>query len=374
MSATIFNGRLFGMDYRVWLAMLVTCCSVMALFGYKRINDRNRAPCTDATITVDGKSMEGKAVCYAGRLAIFKIQGEGLVKVAWKFNDGSHANGGQIVSHKFIEEGNYKVAVLVNGDCSYEREITVKKVPVNGRTEKAFIEIFPEPAQPKEGSTVAFHAVANVPAHVYEWKLGSTGEVQHGAVATFTLNEAGAYSVRLMINNDPSTITTKVIEVFSLTAQPPELNDGAPMPGAAAPPPVLVDQGKFNPAQPTAQPGNRGNTTDTGGSKPPLQKPQPVEVDPDTFKGLLQDVLNENKEIQDLYEYLDYKGSTMVQVNGKQPLMALKDFCKNMKEKKKNKRKIETVSFKKDDKKSIQQIQVSVPESGGFWDKVNPFN
>ena len=48
-----------------------------------------------------------------------------------------------------------------------------------------------------------------------------------------------------------------------------------------------------------------------GGNKPDTVKqvlPKPTAIDASAFKDLLQQVVNEEKDIGDFYEYLDYKG------------------------------------------------------------------
>lgn len=376
MSADIFTRRIMGMDYRVWLAMLITCCSTIALFGYKHISNIKVTPCVAATITVDGKPMENRAVCYLGRLTMFKIQAEGITKVEWDFKDGTDEVKGQIVTHEFANEGDYKIIATINGHCLAAGIVTVKKPLRPGDGEKRIIRIFPEPTQPKVGSVVDFYVVSNVKADSYQWKLLGTDQIRQSDVARFQFNEPGNYTVQLIINNDPSTATTEAIEVFALTPEVPqgfENGVGTGVPGPVGPPPVLVDHGIPHSGG-TATIGGTDSKKDTGTSNPAAPKTKPVDVDPNTFMGELQEVIYGSKDIEDLYRYLDYKGSTMVKVNEETTLISLKEFCKKMKNEKRKRNKIETLGFKKDDKNSIQTLLVKVSKKEGLLDKLWPFN
>jgi PKD repeat protein len=382
MNATnFFTRRILGVDYRVWVAMLLVCFLSLGLYGYKQIRftSRNDQPCPTDTITVNGKMVEVVAGCYLSRFSVFGVQSEAAATVEWNFRDGTPVEKERIVSHRFIEEGTYRVTATINGRCESDVLVYVSDDPLfSGNPEKPVIEVFADPMHPTPGTIVKFYCVTDMPfVTSYEWKVLNTNEVQNDSVPSFTFKDGGNYTIQLVINGNPSTITTKVIEVNKVIPQaqgiPGDSGAGAGMPGNIGP---LVDL-----APPGGHPANTNTqpNSDQGTPKPPVDTskgvspPKAPEVDPNAFKDLLQNVVNqEGKEPEDLYEYLDYKASTMVEVNQSKSLIPLKDFCKSMREKKKKWRKIETLSFKKDDKKSIQIIQVKVPEKG-FWDKLNPF-
>jgi PKD repeat protein len=391
MNATnFFTRRILGMDYRVWGAMLLVCFLSLGLYGYKQIsfNIINDQPCQPHTITVNSKKVEVVASCYLNRYSLFEVQSEAAATVEWNFRDGTNVEKGQIVSHKFMQEGTHRVTATINGGCEFDVEVEVVSDPfLSGNQEKPVVEVFADPMRPTTGSTVNFYCVADMPLIAsYQWRVLNTNEVQKNAVPAFTFNGEGKYTIQLVINDDPSTITTKVIEVTTEMPQTKGTSanstSGAGMPGDIGPLGNLVTAGG-NPPNTNNNPLlNNGSANNSQGTiKPPADTskraslPKALEVDPTSFKDLLQNVVDDNgKELEDLYEYLDYKASTMVEVNENRSLIPLKDFCKNMRDKKKNKRKIETLSFKIDDKKSIQAIRVKVPKSGGFWDKLNPFN
>lgn len=377
-AAAIFTRRIMGMDYRVWLVMPAIWLVSLALLGYKYINNKSCAP---ASIYIDGKKEE-PAVRFINQRIKFEIQTEGAAKIVWDFKDGTDGEPdiyrtGPAVYHTFSKEGPYKVVVVVNGTCTYEQDIMVKSRDITNQG-RPKIGIFPYPEKPKYsvGDMITFESEEiNIRPMSYEWNVLETGDIQREALATFTFNNAGKYTVQLIINNDPSTVTTKRIEVVADTPLMPNTPDN----------PVSIDKGPDVGSLPQLVPqpeklpdikGTADSTKDTkgttNGAAPP--KPKPREVDPEAFKALLQSVVNEEgKELEDLYEFLDYKGSTMVEVNGdKNAAIQLKEFCKTMRDKKKNKRKIETLSFIKDNNNSVQRIQVKVPGKG-FWDWL-PFN
>ncbi|MEJ7736643.1 MAG: PKD domain-containing protein [Chitinophagaceae bacterium] len=389
MNATnFFTKRMLGMDYRVWGAMLLVCFLSLGLYGYKqiRVNTTNDRPCPPDTITVNGKRVEVVAICYLNRYSLFEVQSEAAATVEWNFRDGTKVKNGRIVSHKFTQEGTYRITATVNGRCEFEFGLEIVEDPLHsGNQEKPIVEIYADPMSPATGSTVNFYCLADMASIAsYEWKVLNTNEVQKDAVPAFTFNDAGTYTIQLVINNDPSTTTTRVIEVsteMTQTQRTANSDLGAGMPGNIGPLGNLINGGGNSSNNNDPQSNNGSANNNQGTIKPPVDSskiapmPKAPEVDPNAFKDLLQNVVDENgKELEDLYEYLDYKASTMVEVNENKPLIPLKDFCKNMKDKKKKKRKIQSLSFKIDDKKSIQAIQVKVPESGGFWDRLNPFN
>lgn len=378
-----FTRRVLRMDYRVWGAMLLVCLLSVGLYGYRQIrfSTKDDATCLADTIRVNGKTAEFVATCYLNRISPFEVPSEAAAIVEWDFKDGSKPEKGRVVSHKFTREGTYTVTAIVNGRCELKVDVEVVYNPfLSGDQAKPVIEIYADPMRPAAGSTVKFFCVTDFPSvSSYEWKILNTQEVKNDAVPSFTFQHEDQYSIQLTLNNDPSYVRTEVIKVTADVPQTQKTAENS-VAGMGAP-------SDIGPLGKLVPPGGNGSNThnDQGaGSNPngsikpdtPKLAPHKVpEVDPDAFKDLLQSVVDQNgKELDDLNEYLDYKASTMVEVNESGSLMPLKDFCKDMRNKKKNKRKIESLSFKIDDKKSIGTIRVKIPKSGGLWDRLNPFN
>lgn len=354
-TATIPTRRLTGLDYRVWLVMLFTWLVCLGLYGYKKLSNGTggtQACAENVGITVNTK--EGPvAVCYLDRIAIFQIKAPKGTKVEWNFDDGTAAYG-TIVQHTFAAEGDYTVTARLNGDCKYRQAITVKEAPVSTAEERT-VQIIPDSTAPKAGSTVRFYAVCDPPATTYEWTLMETKDVQHEAVASFVFSTAGKYTVQLVVNGDALHPKRRTIEVADLPP-PPAANYPFNANGGGNPvvPGQLLKPGEdpFN-----IQKGPANNPAN-GGTQPEPSKTEPAKkatgIDPETFKGFLQDVLNGSKELSELYPYLDYGETTLVQVNGKDE-MKIAAFCRE-----KQKKKIEALEFKRDDKNGIQKIKVKL--------------
>ena len=383
MNATnFFTRRILGMDYRVWITMLLVCFLSLGLYSYKQIrfNRLKNQPCSNDSITVNSKRVENVASCLLNRLTFFGIQSNSAATVEWDFGDGTDVQKGQAVSHKFIEEKTYSVTATVNGECKFKVDVeVVQDALLSIKQEKPSVQIVADPLHPKIGGIVKFYCVSDISfINSYEWKVIETKEVQLDSVPAFTFRDEKIYTIQLVLNDDPSTRTTRTIKAITEVPIGPETPNSVAGGGMSnigpliTPPVVPVNANP--PSNKGAANNNQGTSKpDTANAAAPPKAPQ---VDPDAFKDLLQNVVNqeEGKELEDLYKYLDYKAFTRVEVNENKSSIPLNDFCKNMRDKKKKKRKIESLSFQIDDKKSIQVIRVKVPQSGGFWDLLNPFN
>jgi len=363
------------MDYRVWASMALVCFFSLGLYGYNRIrlHYSRVAGCVPDTILVDNKRIDDIPLCDLNRLILFKLQ-KTAGTVIWDFGDGTGKIEGQLVQHTYTKMGRFPIVATVGGTCNYEGVIAVTN-PLDLLPPKTVVEIFADPANPKTGQTITFTSVPNIPARSYEWKVSGSDSVLRDSIATFKFDVAGTYTVQLIINNDIATRKLFPLKVGADTPPQPDLskngagtvtsNTGFPVP------PITSGDNPFN-GQNNQQQTKIPPDVKPGGNKPDTSKqipPKPTVVDANAFKDLLQQVVNEEKEIGDLYEYLDYKGSTMVKVNAEETLVPLREFCKKMQSLKKKKRKIESVSFKKDDKNSIGSIQVKIPDNEGFFSK-----
>ncbi|GAA4737533.1 PKD domain-containing protein [Flavisolibacter ginsenosidimutans] len=362
-TASITTRTITGLDYRVWLSILLTWLVCLGWYGYNKMKEWERMakPCADARIIVNGKDTEAIAVCYPDRIATFRLQGIGAARADWNFGDGTTVSKEAIAQHQYTAVGIYTVVATVNGGCEFRRAVTVT-TPLAKTPDKGIIEIIPDSIAPKAGNTVRFYAVCDIVPRSYEWKLIGTNEVRYDSTAAFQFLTAGKYTVQLVVNNNPAMAKTKTIDV----AEPPQaplvnspLSSGTggnpPVPGPLFPNDPS-NGGQKSPAQNTGA-SNGGGTT---GEPPKTEqaKPKATVIDPDGFKSLLQEVLEGNKEVSDLYPFLDYMGSTKVVVNGKDE-MKITDFVRE-----KRKKKIEALDFQKDDKNGIQKIKVKLKRGG----------
>jgi hypothetical protein len=76
-TASISIKKVIGLDYRVWITMLLTWLACLGLFGYKKIKQAQTIarPCAEARIIVNGTDTETIAVCYLNRIATLRLQG-----------------------------------------------------------------------------------------------------------------------------------------------------------------------------------------------------------------------------------------------------------------------------------------------------------
>lgn len=375
-----YGRRLLGLDYRVWLAMLTTCVLSLGLLGYKQIasNAVGKQTCASATIQVEGETAEGAIVCLPNRWIMFQIETDASATVEWNFGDGTPVAKGPIVSHKFTSESDYRIIVIVNKRCEYERKLTVKN-PVSLKLPKPEVQIFADSLKVTTGGRINFYCVPNLTGNSYQWKVVETNEVQNDSNATFVFHRPGNYTIQLTVNNDPSTIKTQKIVVTDLpqAAPVPTTNNANPNGVASSNPQTLTPL--FNANAPWnkndqntvgAKSATDANSTDS--SKKASSKPKVTGTDPETFKALLQKVISQNGNVEDLYEYLDLRGETKVHVSGKNDLMDLPMFCRVMQGKKNNT--IETLGFsRRKEDNSIQTIEVKIHERKSFFDKIMPF-
>jgi hypothetical protein len=353
IAAHLYTRRISGIDYRVWTVMLLTCLLCLAFYGYQQIqfNAANSQTCSSTGITIN--SEEGKAI-ELNRAYIFTIQTETNAKVEWEFGGVKGSDNKNVVQYKFTKEGMYKVLAKVNGRCKFEIEVIVRN-PVLLPPEKAFFDIFIDSTTLKAGNTANFSCVTNQRVNSYKWTCTGLKEVQYGEVAAFTFANAGTYWVHLIVNNDSLHMISKEIKVEPTPLQEPVFD--------------ISNPGKFDPnvdkllkpgenpfqnnnqSQKDPNPGTEEQKLPENQKEEPA-KPKPTEIASETLKDLLQQVLNEEKEIEELFEYLYYKESTVVQDGDER--MNIKEFCK-----KKKKKKIKSLELKKDEH-GIQKIIVKM--------------
>lgn len=374
-DTSFFTRRLLGMDYGIWIAMLLVCFFSIGLYGYKQsgFESPNDSACAVDTILVNGKTADVVVTCYLGRASSFEISSRNTDHIEWNFDDESKRENGQFVSHTFSEEKTYNVTATVNGKCNFSVEVEVIFDPfMSDEQEIPVIEIFAEPKQPVAGASVKFYCVADIPKITsYQWKIGTIDQVQTEASPETVFATAGTYSLEVTLNNNPlfrKRIDFKVIEQV-LSEQPaidaPGKETGKPLDIG---PLVTPGPNPFTPILKNEKPDGKVETkssTDTGSTT--ITKQRAPEIDENTFMVILQSVIDgTGKELEDLYKYLDYKETTMVKTDESTSVKPIKDFCIAMKKKPKGKRKIESVTFKKDPENMIMQLRVNIDNPGFF--------
>ncbi|RYZ30804.1 MAG: hypothetical protein EOO10_01490 [Chitinophagaceae bacterium] len=370
MTATnLYTRKLLGLDYRVWLSMLVMCFACLALVGYMQVKSSsvNAVPCAkEITITINGIEVKDNAVSYLDQLALFHVITEKGAQVEWDFGDGSDIVSGLRARHTFHEESVFPVQVTVNGHCTYVLDVTVRSEPTETIVEPEII-IIPDSTKVTMGGQLRFSCASNLREESYEWRLLGTSEVQTTQTAVFTFENVGVQTVELMLNKDPNKTKRIQIEVSPIVMPINNNPLGVGGSGNPAVPTDLLQPGE-NPFAQNGQAPGRPNPSQREGlppvAAPETQKPDSTEaiaIDPETFQTLMQAVLNGEKEVADLYPYLHYTESTLVQRRGDDEAVRLTIFCRqNMN------RRIQSLEFIRDDRNAVQRIRVAMRRRGPF--------
>jgi hypothetical protein len=367
MSTTrLYTGRINGLDYRVWLAMFVLCIICFAWVGYNqlKVKGASNKSFSSLKIAVDGK--ESSVLVYpVERLAIFQVLPATKSRIEWEFDDGSPKAYGRIIQHRFQKEGNYIVTAMIDGQHKITQEIVIKNVP-SLLTGTQLISIHGDSFKTIAGSQIRLTGVANFPVQSYTWRVLETNDMKEGETVFFSFPAEGKYQVQLIANNDITKTDTRKVEVVAIPSIPSTLPSGFPpqVPGMGPYPPPDGGGGNPKPPKPFEQPEQSQNKPSTQPPTVDVDANKRLDISEETFKELLQSVLNGKEEINRLYDYLDLDETTSVSVNGSEDLTKLKTFCQENK-----KQKIETLKFKHNDKKEISRLDVKL-KSRGFFKKI----
>ncbi|MBC7128445.1 MAG: PKD domain-containing protein [Thermoplasmatales archaeon] len=155
-----------------------------------------------------------------------------IVNYTWQFGDGSIAYG-EIVQHRYTDNGTYNVTLSIIDDDGGENNIT-KSIEVLNLPPVANFTY--EPLQPFSLTTITFNASSSydLDGYIvnYTWQFGD-GSFGYGIIAEHSYNSSGTYNVTLSITDDDGgeNNITKSIEVLNLppvanfTWQPPNPTD-----------------------------------------------------------------------------------------------------------------------------------------------------
>lgn len=360
-AASIPTQKFWGLDYRVWLSALGSWLLCLGVFGYRSLNQKSlgSAGCGTAAIGVDGKQ-GANLICDLNRLVLFQLQTPAGATVKWDFGDGTAAyRDKNTAQHSFAEEGIYTVTATVNGRCRYRSTLTVK-APVYILPAKPEAKIFADSLSAMEGSRLRFSGVSNGKGKSFVWTLKPTGEVQTGKNVVFFFPRGGDYTVELVVDGEAFAVAA-----VKIATRPQDLLPFPPTPNPAN----LNELGPLVPPGPPSAAGGGGGARppneNTGGKPADSVKialpPEPTVIDEESFKNKLQEVLEGKQQLSTLEPFLAYRGSTQVEINGKQPYTSLTNFVNE-----KRGRKIKSLQFQpeKDHPKRIQTIKVALKGKG----------
>ena len=357
--------KTLGLDNRIWLALLILAIACGGILSYK-ITDKD--DCTPFNIDAGSGKNLNDDVYPIGEVITFRASIPSQ-KILWNFNDGSQtATGAAVVSHKFVNEGQYYVTATSKPGCEALRLIYVtdpsKIVTRDTVTTQT-------PAKEIIGTASTFtdreeEFVSPVSAHSFhEWIVVSHPELgkSYNERARFRFTMPGRYIVQLTVDNDPSKRFTKQVIVEDITKPKLQLPEFTP-PLINEPPPVVQKR-----EEPVSSPVTPAITTPQQSSPPPVTEikkapseaakttpaaPRSIRVADETFKNLLQLYVDDQMGESDFYKYLCGKGTTPVIINGNAG--SPKTFswlCRDVREKK-NKKNI----FSKKTNVTIQSVKM----------------
>lgn len=223
-----------GLDYCVWLTMLIAILISAFTFSFKVITHIN---CTDFEITATGVRQQANNIFYIGETISFSAAVPSQSSLNWNFGDGTPMSQSKnLIPHSFLKEGKFTVACTINGKC----------------TEIAIIYVIPTP--PKSGPTneplVATdiigadtiyaggigHFTSPIKANYsYQWSIATSPDipVQTTATADFTFYKEGKQTLQLKI--DGTKYYSKIITVLRKKTSTSNVTPGSSTPVIAEP-------------------------------------------------------------------------------------------------------------------------------------------
>ncbi len=164
---------------------------------------------------------------FANTNTPFSIEGEDPegdpITFTWDFGDGSATVVGANVNHTYTETGNVTVTVTLDdglgGIATFSRDVEVR-----AQNRYPDIESVSVPSTATMGSPVAFSAEASDPDGddiTFNWEFGD-GETATGNPVNHSYNEAGDYTVRLVVRDSYGygRSTSRTIRVSAANADP----------------------------------------------------------------------------------------------------------------------------------------------------------
>jgi large repetitive protein len=132
----------------------------------------------------------------------------------WNFGDGSTPVIGQNVSHTFVDNGSYNVALTVTDN---DGAATTKTEIVKVDNVLPSIVSINKPTQINEGQNVEFSAIAtdvgSIDTLTYNWDFGDGSAPSIGQNINHTFIDNGIYNVVLTVTDKDGGVTTEAIKI-----------------------------------------------------------------------------------------------------------------------------------------------------------------
>jgi PKD repeat protein len=323
-----------GLDTRVWLSLLIVFVMSCLLLGFRLATKQH---CSSFKIEVKGYNNTKPNSYFMGAQITFTAQMPGGGDVIWDFGDHSAKKSGVSVAHTFTAEGNYLVTATVNGQCTETVNINIQQLPQAAAT----VTTTAEPANPISGpdapqAAMPINYSCSAPAGSYEWSVVNSPDfpTQKGNIATFTFPTEGSRIIELKLDNDPSKVYRKTIQVLPAAklAENNPMPSPAPQPVVAAPPP------------PADKPEVKDNT------------PKVLVIPDEEFKSMFDQVTDGKKDALAFNQFLCSGIQTKVLANDTE-WETVASFCSKIYNHKKIT--IKSVTTVRDEKKCVTIIKVS---------------
>jgi DNA/RNA endonuclease G (NUC1)/PKD repeat protein len=154
---------------------------------------------------------------------------------SWNFGDGSIPVTGQNVSHIFVDNGNYNVALTVTDN---DGAATTKTELVKVDNVLPSIVSINKPTQINEGQNVEFSAIAtdagSIDTLTYNWNFGDGSAPATGQTINHTFIDNGIYNAVLTVTDKDGGVTTQAVAVkvdnvapvVTAIVKPAQINEG----------------------------------------------------------------------------------------------------------------------------------------------------
>lgn len=329
-TAMLYSRSFLGLDFRVWVTLLVVVLASVLLLGFKLLNKTTCGPISLLTQgTVPHKS---KNIFYVNESISFNASAERAKKVEWDFDDGSGISSGSEKKHAFSAEGDYVVTAIINGQCKETLAVTIVE---RGSNSKALTD--QGHSSPIVGKTFASAGVletysCNIPATKYKWTIENnvTFEEKFGQSVSFSFSDTGTYNLMLELDDDLTKLWKQTIVVRFAHA-----NEKISDPSLIPPPnPVTIVRPETKKEDPV-------NTESSENVPPPLTNPVPlptkptkkyVQVPRPELESMLKDVVDKKRNVPDFENILCEGANTKVTANDK--TMTFSELCKKLQDRK----------------------------------------
>ncbi len=368
-SNTILSHKKLSLERNVWFVMIVTSILCLGLISYRLIDNK---ACVPFSISIKSILNNQRAYYEVDETLVFKASHPEQREVTWKFGDETNdeKTASPSMRHKFSKEGTYTVIAIVNGKCTNELRVNVKKGDKNIYTPEntsnaSLPRIYGSPST-LTGKPEKY--MSDAVGTAYEWRVldKSTYPIITEQYATFTFIKPGTYTLQLTLDHDRKKQSTMQVMVSDDLAKGKIKKSDIPVLIPADLRVIPFEDKKTEKAaekpaektveKPTEKPAEKTEITTTEATAKKI-----LLIRNETFKTLLDGVVSGSAEAEDFDKYLFYGGKTPVRINDEKNFKTFNQFCQAIKGKKIT---IEEVLLLREENNNVQQIRVKYSKKG----------